>query len=50
MIDFRFGNNIELINTIDDNSIDLVITSPPYFNTAHKYQRVSLDLKSIRTM
>ncbi len=39
MIDFRLGNNIELADALEDNSIDLVITSPPYFNTSHKYQR-----------
>lgn len=39
MIDFRLGNNIELIDDIEDNSVNLAITSPPYFNTAHKYQR-----------
>ena len=39
MIDFRLGNNIDLIEQIEDNSIDLVFTSPPYFNTGKKYQR-----------
>ncbi len=39
MIDFRLGNNIELADQLEDNSIDLVISSPPYFNTSHKYQR-----------
>jgi DNA modification methylase len=39
MIDFRFGNNIDLIEEIEDNSLNLVFTSPPYFNTSHKYQR-----------
>ena len=33
------GNCLELINNLDDNSIDCVITSPPYFNSSHKYQR-----------
>lgn len=33
------GNNIDTIKTIDDESIDLVITSPPYFNSCKKYQR-----------
>jgi len=39
MIDLRLGNNIELIDEIDDGSIDCVFTSPPYFNAAKKYQR-----------
>ena len=30
---------IDGMKQIDDNSIDLVVTSPPYFNSAHKYQR-----------
>ncbi len=39
MIDYRLGNNVELIDEIEDNSINLCFTSPPYFNTSHKYQR-----------
>ena len=30
---------IEGIEQLDDKSIDLVITSPPYYNSGHKYQR-----------
>ena len=30
---------VEGVNELPDNSIDLVITSPPYFNSAKKYQR-----------
>ena len=28
-----FGDTLELLDNIDDNSIDLVITSPPYADT-----------------
>ena len=30
MIDLRLGDCLEVMKTIPDNSIDLVITSPPY--------------------
>ena len=30
---------IEGIQRLEDNSIDLVVTSPPYYNSGHKYQR-----------
>lgn len=33
------GNCIELSQTLVDNSIDCIITSPPYYNSSHKYQR-----------
>lgn len=33
------GDCIEQINKLENNSIDLVITSPPYYNSSHKYQR-----------
>tara|TARA_Y100000310_G_scaffold340371_1_gene435869 strand:- start:2 stop:730 length:729 start_codon:yes stop_codon:yes gene_type:complete len=33
------GDAIELIDQLEDNSVDLVITSPPYYNSGHKYQR-----------
>ena len=33
------GNCIELANLLEDESIDCVITSPPYYNSSHKYQR-----------
>lgn len=32
MIDLRLGDNKEVINTIPDNSVDMVLTSPPYDN------------------
>lgn len=33
------GNCIEIIKGFEDSYIDLVITSPPYYNVSHKYQR-----------
>lgn len=33
------GDCLEVMKEIEDGSIDLVITSPPYFNSGHKYQR-----------
>jgi DNA modification methylase len=33
------GDCVELARRLDDNSIDLIITSPPYYNSQHKYQR-----------
>lgn len=30
---------MELVEKLEDNSIDLIITSPPYYNSQHKYQR-----------
>jgi DNA modification methylase len=35
------GNCVELVEKLADNSIDLIITSPPYYNSQHKYQRGS---------
>jgi DNA modification methylase len=35
------GNCIELALSLNDNSIDCIITSPPYYNSSHKYQRGS---------
>lgn len=35
----KLGDCVELLDDIQDNSIDLVITSPPYYNSSHKYQR-----------
>ena len=32
MIDLRLGDCLEVMKTIADNSVDLVITSPPYDN------------------
>jgi site-specific DNA-methyltransferase (adenine-specific) len=33
------GDCLEVIPTLEDDSIQLVITSPPYFNSEKKYQR-----------
>lgn len=33
------GDCVELVDRLDDQSIDLIITSPPYYNSQHKYQR-----------
>ena len=35
------GDCVELVENLEDNSIDLIITSPPYYNSQHKYQRGS---------
>jgi site-specific DNA-methyltransferase (adenine-specific) len=35
------GNCVELVEQLEDKCIDLVITSPPYYNSQHKYQRGS---------
>lgn len=29
---YKIGNNIDLLNTLELNSIDYIVTSPPYFN------------------
>jgi len=36
---FYLGDCVELSKQLEDNSIDCVITSPPYFNSLKKYQR-----------
>ena len=33
------GDCIDVVPTLEDNSIQLVVTSPPYFNSEKKYQR-----------
>ena len=33
------GDCLEVMKDIPDKSVDLIITSPPYFNSAKKYQR-----------
>jgi site-specific DNA-methyltransferase (adenine-specific) len=35
----HIGDCLDLVKKLDDNSIDLIVTSPPYFNSSHKYQR-----------
>jgi len=37
--EIHHGDCIELSNKLEDNSIDCIITSPPYFNSNKKYQR-----------
>jgi site-specific DNA-methyltransferase (adenine-specific) len=32
MVDLRLGDNKEILKSIEDNSVDLVVTSPPYDN------------------
>ena len=39
--EFYLGNCVELAKELADDSIDCIITSPPYYNSAHKYQRGS---------
>jgi DNA modification methylase len=36
---FYKGDCLDLVEELKDNSIDCVITSPPYFNSLKKYQR-----------
>ena len=36
---FYLGNCVELAKELENDSIDCVITSPPYYNSSHKYQR-----------
>ena len=45
MIDLRLGNSLEVMKTIPDNSVDLVVTSPPY-NIGMKYDELDSDSKS----
>ena len=33
------GDCVELVKQLENESIDVVITSPPYYNSGHKYQR-----------
>ena len=33
------GNCVELALSLKEDSIDCIITSPPYYNSSHKYQR-----------
>lgn len=36
---FYKGDCVELSSRLNDNSIDCIITSPPYYNSSKKYQR-----------
>jgi len=40
MIDLRSGDCLEVMKTIDDNSIDAIITDPPYGTTACKWDSI----------
>ena len=40
MIDLRLGNCLEVMKTIEDNSIDAIITDPPYGTTSCKWDSV----------
>ena len=44
MIDLKLGDCIEVMKTIKDNSIDAIITDPPYGTTACKWDSV-IDFK-----
>lgn len=41
-IDFRCGDCLDLLGDIDDNSVDLVITSPPYSDILNYGQNISV--------
>ena len=40
MVDLRLGNCLEVMKEIEDNSIDAIITDPPYGTTACKWDSV----------
>ena len=40
MIDLRLGDCLEVMKSISDNSIDAIITDPPYGTTACKWDSV----------
>jgi site-specific DNA-methyltransferase (adenine-specific) len=40
MIDLRCGNCLELMSEIEDGSVDLILTDPPYGTTACKWDSV----------
>ena len=39
----NIGNNITIMNTMPDNSIDLVITSPPYDDLRDYNNKITWD-------
>ena len=41
MINRYNGDCLELMKNLEDKSIQLVMTSPPYFNSEKRYQRGS---------
>ena len=40
------GDNIEVMKTLPDNSVDLIVTSPPYDNV-RDYEGFNLDLHAV---
>jgi DNA modification methylase len=40
MIDLRLGDCLEVMKTIEDNSVDAIITDPPYGTTACKWDSI----------
>jgi site-specific DNA-methyltransferase (adenine-specific) len=44
MIDLRLGNCLQVMKTIEDNSIDAIITDPPYGTTSCKWDSI-IDLE-----
>ncbi len=42
MIDIRIGDCFELIKDLPDNSVDLVITSPPYADIVNYGKDISI--------
>lgn len=42
-MDLRCGDSLDILKTIADNSIDTLVTSPPYFNAREYSQYASLD-------
>lgn len=52
MIDLRLGDCLEVLKTIPDKSVDLVITSPPYddlrdYNSKIDFEKVAMELYRI---
>ena len=43
MIDLRLGDCLEVMKTIPDNSIDAIITDPPYGTTACKWDSLMVQ-------
>lgn len=46
MIDLRKGDCLELLKTLPDSSVDMVLTDPPYANTAQAWDKM-LDWSAI---
>ena len=49
MIDLRQGDCLEVMKTIPDGSVDLIITSPPYYN-AREYSQYGSYQEYLETM